>query len=41
MENYLGYVAHRDLQRLAKEQFYKDKPLLNLFLKITFFLTIH
>ena len=35
--NYLGYVlTHRDLQRLAKEQFYKDKPLLNFFLKIYF-----
>ena len=35
--NYLGYVlTHRDLQRLAKQDFYKNKPLLNFFLKIYF-----
>ena len=35
--NYLGWLlTHRDLYMNAKKEFYKDKPLLNLILKLYF-----
>ena len=35
--NYLGWLlTHRNLSMNAKKEFYKDKPLLNLILKLYF-----
>ena len=35
--NYLGWLlTHRDLYMNAKKEFYKDKPFLNLILKLYF-----
>ena len=35
--NYLGWsLTHRDLYRSAKKEFYKDKPVLGLILKLYF-----
>ena len=35
--NYLGWsLTHRDLYRSAKKEFYKDKPILGLILKLYF-----
>ena len=35
--NYLGWrLTHRDLYVFAKKEFYKDKPFLNLILKLYF-----
>ena len=35
--NYLGWLlTHRSLSMNAKKEFYKDKPLLNLILKLYF-----
>jgi hypothetical protein len=35
--NYLGWLlTHRDLHTCARKEFYKDKPFLNLILKLYF-----